>query len=154
MVLVEPVCDDTMSLSTSTILSNIDTHASSAALIILSGVQYLTGQLLDMERITSYAQSKGIIVGWDLAHAVGNVELHLHDWGVDFAVWCNYKYMNAGPGAISSIFVHQKHGEVEPSMGIEGYRPRLAGWWGNKMTNRFEMQNCTRLAPHCRSITH
>ena len=110
--------------------------------MILSGVQYLTGQVLDMERITLFAHSKGIMVGWDLAHAVGNVELHLHDWGVDFAVWCNYKYMNAGPGAISSIFIHQRHGQVERSKGIEGYRQRLAGWWGNDIRNRFEMQNC------------
>ena len=143
MVLINPVCDDTLSLSTSTILSIIEAHATSAALIILSGVQFLSGQVLDMAKITSYAHSKEIMVGWDLAHAVGNVELHLHDWDVDFAVWCNYKYMNAGPGAISSIFVHERHGKVEPSMGIEGYRQRLSGWWGNDIKNRFDMQNCT-----------
>jgi kynureninase len=139
MVLVEPENEKTMAISTSHILDLIETHASSAALIILSGVQYLSGQLLDMKKITSCARSKGMVVGWDLAHAVGNVELRLHEWDVDFAVWCNYKYMNSGPGAIGSSFVHQRHGGVD---GNEGYRPRLAGWWGNDMKNRFQMQNC------------
>ncbi|CAM6003987.1 unnamed protein product [Sphagnum balticum] len=141
MVFIDPECDLTLSLSTSTIFSILETYASSAALIVLSGVQYLSGQVLDMEKITSFAHSKGIIVGWDLAHAVGNVELRLHDWDVDFAVWCNYKYMNSGPGAIGSIFVHKKYGKVDPSLGMEGYRPRLVGWWGNDIKNRFEMRN-------------
>ncbi|PYH97266.1 hypothetical protein BO71DRAFT_438922 [Aspergillus ellipticus CBS 707.79] len=141
IVLIEPICERTLALSTAKILSVIDENASSAALIILSGVQYLTGQVLDMKLITSHAHRRGVVVGWDLAHAVGNIELCLHDWEVDFAVWCNYKYMNAGPGAIGSIFVHEKHGQVDQNKGIEGYRPRLAGWWGNDMTSRFAMQN-------------
>lgn len=106
--------------------------------------------MLEIEKITSFARSKGIIVGWDLAHAVGNVELRLHDWNVDFAVWCNYKYMNSGPGAIGSIFIHEKYGKVDPSLGIKGYRPRLAGWWGNDIKNRFEMRNCTYHQQACR----
>lgn len=150
MVLIEPVSERTGALAVSEILSAIDANASSTALILLSGVQYLTGQLLNMKEITAYAQSKGIVVGWDLAHAAGNVELSLHDWNVDFAVWCNYKYMNAGPGAIGSIFVHEKHGKVDRSMGIQGYRPRLAGWWGNEMSNRFAMEPST----HSNSLFH
>ncbi|KAJ5768707.1 Kynureninase (L-kynurenine hydrolase) [Penicillium odoratum] len=141
MVLIDPVSGDTLALSTAGILAVIDDHASTAALIILSGVQYLTGQVLDIKRITAHAHSRDIMIGWDLAHAVGNVELYLHSWMVDFAVWCNYKYMNAGPGAIASIFVHEKHGEVDQTKGMEGYRPRLAGWWGNEMSSRFAMLN-------------
>ncbi|KAA8647040.1 Kynureninase (L-kynurenine hydrolase) [Aspergillus tanneri] len=134
MVLIDLISDDTLALSTARILAITSEHASTTALIILSGVQYLTGQVLDMKQITSHAHSKGIMIGWDLAHAVGNVELHLHDWLVDFAVWCNYKYMNAGLGAIGSIFVHERHGEVDRTKRMEGYRPRLAGWWGNDVS--------------------
>ncbi|KAH8585609.1 putative kynureninase [Bisporella sp. PMI_857] len=141
MIFIEPRCDRTLSISTSDIFSIIETNASSVALVILSGVQYLSGQVLEIERITTFAHSRGILVGWDLAHAVGNIELNLHDWNVDFAVWCNYKYMNAGPGAIGSIFVHEKYGHVDKTMGMDGYRPRLAGWWGNDVQNRFEMKN-------------
>ncbi|THC95246.1 hypothetical protein EYZ11_005285 [Aspergillus tanneri] len=137
MVLIDLISDDTLALSTARILAITSEHASTTALIILSGVQYLTGQVLDMKQITSHAHSKGIMIGWDLAHAVGNVELHLHDWLVDFAVWCNYKYMNAGLGAIGSIFVHERHGEVDRTKRMEGYRPRLAGWWGNDVSSRF-----------------
>ncbi|KAL3464883.1 pyridoxal phosphate-dependent transferase [Aspergillus heterothallicus] len=123
---------ETLSLSTERILSLISEAPDLIALVLLSGVQYLTGQVLPMNCIT---------VSWDLAHAVGNIELCLHDWGVDFAVWCNYKYMNAGPGAIGGIFVHERHGEVDRAKGIEGYRARLAGWWGSETINRFRMEN-------------
>lgn len=147
MVLIDPIPGDNLALSTAKILAVIDDHASTAALIILSGVQYLTGQVLDIEQITSHAHSRGIMIGWDLAHAVGNIELNLHDWRVDFAVWCNYKYMNAGPGAIGSIFVHETHGQVDQTKGMEGYRPRLAGWWGNDSSSRFAMRNSRFLVP-------
>ncbi|KAK1751350.1 putative kynureninase [Echria macrotheca] len=124
-------------LSTSTILSTIDAHASTTALLLLPGIQYYTGQLLDMKLITAHARARGITVGWDLAHAVGNVPLSLHDWDVDFAVWCNYKYVNAGPGAIAGAFVHARHGGVgadgTPEVG------RLAGWYGVDKKFRFAM---------------
>ncbi|KAK1067819.1 Kynureninase (L-kynurenine hydrolase) [Friedmanniomyces endolithicus] len=112
---------------------------------------FYTGQALDIPAITSHAHALGITVGWDLAHAAGNLELRLHDWGVDFAVWCSYKYLNCGPGAIGGLFVHERHGEVgEPSsslgkggdgeaQGVVGYRTRLAGWWGSSKSSRFAM---------------
>ncbi|KAK4183977.1 putative kynureninase [Podospora australis] len=119
-------------LSTETILSVIDQHASSTALLLLPGIQYYTGQSLNIPLITSYAQSRGIVVGWDLAHAAGNIPLSLHDWNVDFAVWCTYKYLNSGPGATSGCFVHSKH---------HGQKlPRLAGWYGSDKSVRFKME--------------
>jgi kynureninase len=93
-------------LSTDYILSVISEHADSTALLLLPGVQFYTGQAFNIAKITEFAHSKGIVVGWDLAHAVGNIELWLHDWNVDFAAWCSYKYLNAGPGGIGGIFVH------------------------------------------------
>jgi kynureninase len=102
------------------------------ALVLLGGVQYYTGQRFAIERITASAQRAGCVVGLDLAHAIGNVELELHRWGVDFAVWCSYKYLNAGPGAVAGCFVHQRHGE-NPDL------PRFAGWWGNDPATRFRM---------------
>ncbi|PHH66228.1 hypothetical protein CDD81_7821 [Ophiocordyceps australis] len=99
-------------ISTERILKLIDDHAHDAALILLPGIQYYSGQLFDMALITAHAHKRGLVVGWDLAHAVGNVELHLHDWDADFACWCTYKYMNAGPGAIAGAFVHERHGGV------------------------------------------
>ncbi|KAI9828972.1 MAG: hypothetical protein M1819_006471 [Sarea resinae] len=129
-------------LPTSRILSIIDEHASSTSLILFPGIQFYTGQLFDIPTITAHAHAKGILVGWDLAHAVGNVELHLHDWDVDFAVWCNYKYMNSGPGAIGGLYVHERHGRVDTNdqTGLE-YRPRLSGWWGGDKAARFRMDN-------------
>ena len=94
-------------LSTDHILSVISEHAESTALLLLPGVQFYTGQAFNIAKITEFAHSKGIVVGWDLAHAVGNIELQLHDWNVDFAAWCSYKYLNAGPGGIGGIFVHK-----------------------------------------------
>ncbi|KAK8195044.1 kynureninase 1 [Phyllosticta capitalensis] len=134
-------------LPTSYILSVIDAHASSTAMLLLPGIQYYSGQLFDIPTITAYAQERGITVGWDLAHAVGNVPLQLHDWNVDFAAWCNYKYMNGGPGVIGGLFVHERHGNVaSPTEGSNevsekglGFRPRLSGWWGSEKSARFRM---------------
>jgi kynureninase len=142
MVLITPSDSDSSIITTSHIISTIDEHASSTALILLPGIQYYTGQYFDIKAITSHAHSHGIIIGWDLAHAVGNVDVQLHDWDVDFAVWCNYKYVNSGPGAIAGLFVHSNHGTVSPSLvnnGHEAFRPRFCGWWGSDKATRFEM---------------
>jgi kynureninase len=103
------------------------------ALVLLNGLNFLTGQLFDMARLTAAARRAGCVVGYDLAHAVGNVPLCLHDWQVDFAVWCTYKYLCSGPGAVAGCFVHEMHGR---NLDL----PRLAGWWGNDPATRFRMQ--------------
>src|ERR1700682_2881118 len=102
------------------------------ALVLIAGVNFFTGQLFDIEEITALAQQRGCIVGIDLAHAVGNVALALHDWNVDFAVWCSYKYLNAGPGAAAGAFVHERHATNTDL-------PRLAGWFGNDPNTRFRL---------------
>ena len=133
-------------LPVESILAVIDEYAEETALVLLPGIQFYTGQLFEIKRITAHAQSKGIVVGWDLAHAVGNVPMSLDDWNVDFAVWCSYKYLNAGPGAIGGLFVHSKH-TVESSLtnetnvDAEKYRSRLKGWWGSSKASRFAMDN-------------
>ena len=148
MVVIEPSDSELSTVSISHILSIIDEHASSTALILLPGIQYYTGQYFDVKTITAHAHSKGITIGWDLAHAVGNVEMQLHDWDVDFAAWCNYKYINSGPGAIAALFVHEKHGKVEKKADGDGFRPRLSGWWGGDKAIRFEMDK-RELIPFC-----
>ncbi|PMD61854.1 kynureninase [Hyaloscypha bicolor E] len=136
-------------VSTESILKVIDEHASTAALILLPGIQYYTGQLFDIKTVTAYAQSKGLIVGWDLAHAAGNVPLQLHDWNVDFAAWCTYKYMNAGPGSIAGLYVHERHGTVDYSQDAQKpvFRHRLSGWYGGDQAGRMNMDNHFRPSP-------
>lgn len=115
------------------ILDAITTHAGSLAMVLLGGINYYTGQLFDLDAITKATHAVNAIAGFDLAHVAGNVPLQLHDWNVDFAVWCSYKYLNAGPGAVGGAFVHEKHA------GNAG-TPRLAGWWGNDEKTRFKME--------------
>lgn len=126
--------EGTECLTTDDILAAIDRDKSSIALLMLSGVNYRTGQFFDMKTITAFAQARGITVGWDLAHAAGNIHLRLHDWNPDFAAWCSYKYLNSGPGAIAGAFVHERH--LHKS---QAELPRLAGWWGNDPAARFKM---------------
>ncbi|KAJ3356043.1 hypothetical protein GGF32_001729 [Allomyces javanicus] len=121
-------------LRTEDILATIKQHGHEIAVVLFSGVQYYTGQLFDMPTITRAAREAGCVVGWDLAHAVGNVPLHLHDWDVDFAAWCTYKYLNAGPGCIAGAFVHAKHADKKMAD-----LPRFAGWWGHDKQSRFKM---------------
>jgi kynureninase len=110
----------------------IHRHGESLALLLLPGVQYYTGEVYDIERIVKAAHRRGIVVGVDLAHAAGNVPLALHDWDADFAVWCTYKYLNSGPGAVAGAFVHARHARAFDL-------PRFAGWWGHDKTTRFQM---------------
>lgn len=119
-------------LRTEDIEGLLEEQGKEIALVMLAGVNYLTGQWFDLGRIAAAARRQGCQVGYDLAHAAGNVPLALHDWDVDFAVWCSYKYLNAGPGAIAGAFVHRRHGS-DPSI------PRLTGWWGQSMADRFAM---------------
>ncbi|MCE3005117.1 MAG: kynureninase [Xanthomonadaceae bacterium] len=109
----------------------LDAHGHRIALVLLPGVQYLTGQRLDLGAIAPLAHRKGCVVGYDLAHAIGNVPVDLHASHADFAVWCSYKYLNGGPGAIAGCFVHERHARTP--------RPRFAGWWGHEAATRFRM---------------
>lgn len=119
-------------IRTEDVEDRLDASGDSIALVLMSGVHFLTGQRFDLARIVSAAHRRGCRVGFDLAHAAGNVPLALHDWEVDFAVWCSYKYLNGGPGAIGGCFVHERHGRDERLA-------RLAGWWGNDPATRFRM---------------
>lgn len=110
-------------------------EGASVALMMLGGVNYLTGQWFDMERLTRAGQAAGCVVGWDLAHAAGNVPLRLHDWNADFAAWCHYKYMNSGPGAVAGAFVHERHWKSGATD-----LPRFEGWWGHDPDIRFKME--------------
>lgn len=114
------------------LLETIEKHGHEIALILIGAVNFRTGQLFDIQKITELGHQKGCMVGIDAAHAIGNVELKLHDWNVDFAVWCNYKYLNAGPGAIGGAFIHEKHVTDKNLM-------RFAGWWGHNKKTRFDM---------------
>lgn len=114
------------------VLDQIRAHKDSLSLVLLGGVNYLSGRVLPMEAIAKECGSNGILVGLDLAHAVGNVKLDLHDWGVDFACWCSYKYLNGGPGCVGGIYVHESH--------FGNKEGRLEGWWGTKAENRFQME--------------
>ena len=121
------------SIRTEDIIATIEKHSSSIALVLFSGVNYYTGQVFDMPSITKAAHNIGAYCGFDLAHAAGNIELHLHDWNVDFACWCSYKYLNSGPGGVAGAYIHQKHFTNKSLQ-------RLAGWWGQNKTNRFKME--------------
>ncbi len=127
-------------LRTEDLVGLLEERGEEIALVLMSGVQYFTGQLFDIPRITEAARAQGCAVGWDLAHAVGNVPLRLHDWDVDFAAWCSYKYLNGGPGAVAGCFVHERHGG-------DAALPRLAGWWGHDPGTRFDMHVERRFRP-------
>lgn len=114
------------------ILSKIEEVGDELALVLFGGVNYYTGQVFDMKAITEAGHKVGAYVGFDLAHAAGNIKLELHDWNVDFAAWCSYKYMNSGPGNASGCFVHEKHHHSN--------LPRFAGWWGHNKERRFKME--------------
>ncbi len=120
-------------LRTEDVLRRIEQEAAGLALVLLPGVQYLTGQALDLAPLVAAARAAGAVVGLDLAHAVGNTLLQLHDWNADFAIWCSYKYLNSGPGAVGGCFVHERHAR-------NTRLPRFAGWWGNDPATRFRME--------------
>jgi len=120
----------------------LERDGASIALVLLPGVQYYTGQAFDIATITRLGHAQGCAVGFDLAHAAGNLVLRLHDWNVDFAVWCTYKYLNSGPGSVGGCFVHERHG-YGSAQGL----PRLAGWWGHDKTSRFRMEPGFRAIP-------
>lgn len=119
-------------LRTEDILATIDEHNEDLALVMLGGVNYYTGQFFKLKEITKAGHKAGALVGFDLAHAAGNVKLQLHDWDIDFATWCSYKYLNSGPGGVSGVFIHEKHHKNKEI-------PRFAGWWGHDEKTRFKM---------------
>jgi kynureninase len=120
-------------LRTEDVLEVLHSHAHSIATVMIGGVNYLTGEVMDMPAITAAGHAIGATVGWDLAHAAGNIPLQLHDWDVDYAAWCSYKYLNAGPGAVAGAFVHERHLD-------DTTLPRLEGWWSTEPSGRFEMR--------------
>jgi kynureninase len=120
-------------LRTEDVIKTLHDHAHSIATVMIGGVNYLTGELMDIPAITAAGHEIGAMVGWDLAHAAGNVPLRLHDWNVDFAAWCSYKYLNSGPGAIAGAFIHERHLD-------DTTIPRLEGWWSTEPASRFEMR--------------
>jgi kynureninase len=132
LIEIEPRAGE-RTLRTDDVLQCIEQQGSALALVLLPSVQYLTGQSLDLVPLIDAARRAGAVLGLDLAHGIGNTVHQLHDWNVDFAVWCSYKYLNAGPGAIGGCFVHERHGHREEL-------PRFAGWWGHHAQSRFQMQ--------------
>jgi kynureninase len=124
--------NDRAYISTEQIVKKIGELKDELALVLIGGVNYFNGQVFDLKTITAAAHRHNIPAGFDLAHAIGNIPMHLHDWGVDFAVWCSYKYLNSGPGGTGGYFVHEKHA-ADKSL------PRLAGWWGHNEEERFQM---------------
>jgi kynureninase len=122
------------------ILSAIEKNKSELALIFIGGVNYYSGQVFDMKSITETGHKAGAMVGFDLAHAIGNVKLAMHEWDVDFAVWCSYKYLNSGPGSVAGAYIHERHAR-------NTFMPRLAGWWGHDKDNRFKMEKDFRAMP-------
>uniref|UniRef100_A0A0B6ZK02 Kynureninase n=1 Tax=Arion vulgaris TaxID=1028688 RepID=A0A0B6ZK02_9EUPU len=141
MVCMEPR-EGEFNLQTEDILSKINEEGEKIAVVCFSGVQYYTGQLFDIPTITKAGKAKGCYVGWDLAHAAGNVPLDLHNWGVDFACWCTYKYLNASAGGLAALFIHETY--------RDNNFPRLMGWWGHDMSTRFLMDNNMDLIPGAR----
>jgi kynureninase len=131
LILAEPR-DGEFPVRTEEIIDLIEKNADALSVVMIGAVNFFTGQLFDIAAITASAQKHGITVGIDLAHAVGNVPLSMHDWNVDFAVWCSYKYLNAGPGAVAGAFVHERHA-------MNTKLPRLAGWFGNDPNTRFRL---------------
>ena len=139
LIIVKPREGESL-LRTEDILDVIEKEKHRLATIMLGGVNYRTGQLLDMPAITAAGHESGALVGFDLAHAAGNVPLALHDWNVDFAAWCSYKYLNCGPGAVGGVFIHERH--VRDTECI-----RYGGWWGNDPDTRFNMHSETAFDP-------
>ena len=127
-------------LRTDDILETIQKHGDSVAVVLFGGISYYTGQFFDLPAITRKAHEVGAFAGFDLAHAAGNVELHLHDWDVDFACWCSYKYLNSGPGGVAGVYIHEKHAS-NTSL------PRFAGWWGYTKETRFRMEKGFKAIP-------
>ncbi len=119
-------------IRTEDILAQIEKHGNELALVFIGGINYFSGQVFDMETISEAAHRVGAYAGFDLAHAVGNIKLHLNEWNVDFACWCSYKYLNSGPGSVGGAFIHEKHANSD--------LPRFAGWWGHDKMNRFKME--------------
>jgi len=130
--LIELEPDETSGfISDASIADALERHGHRIALVLMPGVQYLSGQSFDLRMITSLAHAKGCLVGFDLAHAAGNIDVELHDSDVDFAVWCSYKYLNSGPGSVAGCFVHERHARAN--------LPRFSGWWGHDQETRFQM---------------
>jgi kynureninase len=124
--------DAVIRLAPADVLGFLQAEGHRVALVLLGGVNYLSGELVDIDAVTAAGHAAGAVVGWDLAHAAGNLPLRLHDWGVDWAAWCSYKYLNGGPGAVAGCFVHSRH-LSDRSL------PRLEGWWGTQPATRFAM---------------